>query len=386
MNIRIAIRFIRKNFIQSFTIFFAVLLGVAAMFFIFTIGDTLEEMIKDQSTMYLEHIISQYYKHEITPGNLDYSTLEEIKNNNEEITYISYRNTYDGKLSTKDGYITNFSLHLSHSNDNYLEAYGLSNEKHLVSGRVSDNTKFEIMLDDYFAKQAGISIGDTVTFTSTRYEHQLLVTGTYDLGLYRVSRSYAYSSYDIFPDDLKNSYSIIIQTNDPMNVKNTASKLDKYVGIHDSSRITTWNDLNPDAELLNLAQVAVILVIDIFILLAVFIVVLNMLNYSIKQKYKQLGILKAMGLKDNNISKIFTIQTLLLSIPGLIVGLITGTIIMIEYHNYMIYPDGTHRFNLIYNPYNYVLSVVTILITILLASLLTMRRLRKNTIIQMIKT
>lgn len=387
MNLKIALRFIRKNIIQSFIIFFAVALGVAAMFFIFSIGSTLEEMILEQTTAYQEHIIIQKAEKKVSQSSINHDIPKEILRNNSEVTNAFYRTSFSGNLTNDNSLYLNFELILSNSDTNYHESYGIGNIKYLKSGRISDPKKQEIMLNDYFAKQNGIKAGDQVTFNyKNEYHFVLDVTGTYDLGLFRVSNNYAYASLDLFETDTLNEYSIIVQVENPKLINKTKDKLTKYISEHKESRVDTWQDLNPDGNLLNLAQVAVILVIDIFILLAVFVVVVNMLNHSIKQKYMQLGILKAMGMQNGDINKVFTIQTLILSIPGLIIGLFSGSIIMNEYHNFMVYPDGTHRFNLLFLPKNYILSVMTIVLTILLANLLTIKRLKKSTIIEMIKT
>lgn len=387
MNTKIAFRFISHNIVQSLSIFFAVFIGVAAMFFIFTIGTTLEDMILEQSTAYQEHIIIDYTHPYNSILDVDFSRIDTLIKDNPEVTFASYRSSYYGLISNDNGLSTNFSIINSQSDTNYLEAYGLSDPKNLRSGSVSDPSKNEIMLDDFFARENNIKPGDMLTFTSNRNIYKFLVTGTFDLGVVILARNYAYGNFEMFNDfEFNHSFSIVIQVKDPMNIDLTASKLGDYVGDNEKSSVRTWQDINPDANLLNVAQVAVVLVIDIFILLAVFIVVISMLNFSIKQKYKQLGILKTMGLNNGNITKIFTIQTLLLSLPGLVLGLVAGTIMMIMYHNYMVYPNGTHRFSLRFLPINYLWSVITIIITILLATLISIKRLQRNTIIEMIKT
>lgn len=387
MNTKIAFRFISRNIIQSLSIFFAVFIGVAAMFFIFTIGTSLEDMILEQSTAYQAHVIVEYTHYKVLPSEVDHSRIEKLLNDNPEITFTTYRTSFYGSISNEKGLNTAFTVLASPKGTKYLDAYGVSDPKNLRTGRLSDPDKNEIMLEDYFAKENNIKAGDTVTFTANHISHELLVTGTFDLGLIRPTRNYAYLNLELFVENkVKRSFSLVIQVSDPMNPEITATKLNDYLGTSEYSEIITWKDLNPDANLLNVAQIAVVLVIDIFILLAVFIVVISMLNFSIKQKYKQLGILKTMGTTNSNITKIFTIQTLLLSIPGLVLGLLAGTVMMKMYHNYMVYPDGTHRFNLIFLPINYMWSIVTVILTILLATILSMRRLQKNTIIQMIKT
>lgn len=150
-------------------------------------------------------------------------------------------------------------------------------------------------------------------------------------------------------------------------------------------KIYSWKLVNPDAELLNLAQIAVVTTIEIFISIAIFVVVVSMLNYQIQQKYHQLGILKAIGVKDSKIYKIFIYQTFIISIPGIIIGLIGGTIVFTEYGKYMVYPDGSPRFNITFNIFDYFIASLIIIATVLLASVLTIRRLKKKTIIELIK-
>jgi lipoprotein-releasing system permease protein len=88
-----------------------------------------------------------------------------------------------------------------------------------------------------------------------------------------------------------------------------------------NSGITVDNWKNQNEQLLSGLQGQSIssLMIQIFIVVAVVIAIASILAITVFQKSRQLGILKAMGIKDRSASLIFIFE-------GLIIGLIGATI------------------------------------------------------------
>lgn len=387
---KIAFRFSKKSPIQSMIIFLTISVGVGVVFFILCLGTILKSMILDQSTSYQEHLIIQN-KRELNYSEITMDLINDLERDNSDIELSLYTSTINGMLVSENGHSGPFSMMLAKGKNpnDYIKYYGLDVSKHLVEGKVNNPLAYEIMLDDYYAKSSNINVGEYIYFTSAYGQNlKLLVTGTYDLGLFRLNRAKGYFDFDLFDNNQNKNYStsIVFQVKSPMEVEKTLDNIKKPVlDTLGDVKIYSWKLVNPDAELLNLAQIAVVTTIEIFISIAIFVVVVSMLNYQIQQKYHQLGILKAIGVKDSKIYKIFIYQTFIISIPGIIIGLIGGTIVFTEYGKYMVYPDGSPRFNITFNIFDYFIASLIIIATVLLASVLTIRRLKKKTIIELIK-
>lgn len=382
-----AIRFIKKSYFQSIIIVLTVIIGIGVQFFVLALGTILNNMILEQTTQYQDHIII-YNNEKNSQDDIDYEFRNKILEHNSNIKYALYKLQLLGKITTSNNVEIPFDIFVvdnEQKNDNYKNFYGIGLEKHLVRGRINDTNKNEIMLDDYFAHKNNLNIGDKIIFNHIfqNENYEFIIVGTYDLGRYIGSRNYTYLNIEHFNIKQKVSYNLYLQLNNPMKVKKVEKDLLSIVD--ERYKLANWRTLQPELEVLNLAQQTVIGVIEILISLAVFVVIVSVLSYSIKQKYKQIGILKAMGFNNSNVNKIFIYQTLFLAIIGSVIGLIAGTITMFLYSEYMKYPNGNHRFNYTIEFSNYIISFSLTIITVIIASYLSIKRTHKLSIIDLIK-
>ncbi len=92
--------------------------------------------------------------------------------------------------------------------------------------------------------------------------------------------------------------------------------------------VSNWKDNNED--LLNALQSQSLssYMIQAFVLISVVIAITSVLAITVLQKSKQIGILKAMGIKDSTASLIFLYQGLLLGIMGAIGGILVGLFLL----------------------------------------------------------
>jgi lipoprotein-releasing system permease protein len=92
----------------------------------------------------------------------------------------------------------------------------------------------------------------------------------------------------------------------------------------DGLDISNWKDENE--SLLNAIQSQAISssMIQVVIILSVAIAIASILSISVLQKRRQVGILKAMGIKDGAASQIFVYQGLLIGVIAGIVGIALG--------------------------------------------------------------
>jgi len=106
-------------------------------------------------------------------------------------------------------------------------------------------------------------------------------------------------------------------------------------------KVDNWKDQN--AQLLSglSGQSVSSLMIQVFVMISVLLGIASILAITVVQKSKQIGILKAMGIKDSTASLIFLFQGLLLGIGGAILGVILGLLLAFVFTKFALNPDGT---------------------------------------------
>ena len=88
--------------------------------------------------------------------------------------------------------------------------------------------------------------------------------------------------------------------------------------------ITNWKESNANLLSALSGQSSSSMTIQVFIIISVAMSIAGVLAVSVMQKSKQIGILKAMGIKNRSAASIFIYQGLILGVIGAVVGAILG--------------------------------------------------------------
>lgn len=395
LRLKNAFRFIIKKPFQSLVVLLAVFISVGVQFFILSLGSVLDKMLLDQTTSYQDHIIIE----NITPQNtfydeLDFSLKELLLNADSNIKHVNYFLPLNGNITMIDNNTLTTPIRLmlfgydnKDNSDNFLNYLGLDYEDHLLEGSTFiDTSKNEIMLDFNFANNNNIEIGQTLTYkmSNSNISYNFKVIGIYDLGVFRKNNNYTYIDLDKFEDLSNNNFSLNIQLHKTSLTNKSLNIIKETLG-NQGLTYKTWEDAIPEISVLNDAQKVVILMIEIFISFAFFLVILSVLNYSIKQKYHQFGILRALGQTTKDIRITLLHQILITSLTAITLGLAAGTYAITSYASYMVYPNGKPRFYVNLNVINYVLPLILTLGSAVVASMFAFMKIRKLTIIELIK-
>src|SRR5690554_3836539 len=356
LSLKIAFQFIRKSWIQSLVIVFTVLIGVGVQFFISSLSVILENLLLEQVTTYQEHIIVRINNSAVSYNELDFSVKNDLLNEFDEIKYAIHTSQTQGTIITKDDKSIVFTL--------FVSDY--------------DNNNF-----DYLAKHNNLKVGEKITYVSSTDNIEFEIVGTFDLGIFKSVRNFSYVSIYLLNHDLKSSYNLNIQINDETKVEEVADKIGNYLGPE--FKVTTWVERFPEINMLDLAQRAVVFVIQVLIAVAVFAIILSVLGFMIQQKNKQVGILKAIGIENYKVTRVFIIMTSILSVIGTIIGLIGGTITMHLYQAYMVYPDGSPRFNYEPRVINYIVSSMLVFIAVAIATYSAIRKVKRSKVVDLLK-
>ena len=114
--------------------------------------------------------------------------------------------------------------------------------------------------------------------------------------------------------------SMEISTSDPYNADVIASKIQKALADK-NLKIENWKDQNKLLVRAIVGEKLCSVVIQLSVMIAAILSIISIMGISVVQKFKRIGILKAMGIKDSSAACIFLIQAFILGIVGTSLGM-----------------------------------------------------------------
>lgn len=214
---------------------------------------------------------------------------------------------------------------------------GLDLQKKIIQGKVDANKKNSILIGKELSHQLGAEVGDTITLVSAEsQELPLKIGGIFESGYYEydvnmVLVPIATARYLMYLND-EDVTSLEITLDDPYKAPEISNFIMKKYGLF--SR--TWGEQNKNLlSALALEKTVMILVFSLIVVIAGFVVWVIM-NMLVREKIKDIGIMRAMGFPKNMIMKIFLIEGLTLGGIGIIIGTVLSVGILWYVKNYSI--------------------------------------------------
>jgi lipoprotein-releasing system permease protein len=171
---------------------------------------------------------------------------------------------------------------------------------------------------------SGMSVSASTGMPTPRYD-RLEVTGIFDSGLYEYDNAYVYLSLRIaqelagLGDDVTG---IEVKTRDRWEAAKVAGRLDETFAF--KYRSVDWQEQNSTLfQALKLEKLGMAVILLLIIVVAAFNIVSN-LTMLVADKTKEIGILKAMGMRARSIRQVFLTQGLVIGVVGTLAGLLLG--------------------------------------------------------------
>jgi lipoprotein-releasing system permease protein len=260
-------------------------------------------------------------------------------------------------------------------------------DEKLIEGNLPSSS-MEIILGKNLIEEMGVSIGENINMVTPEGNTvDLKLVGIYDFKVASLNKSWIITeittSEQVF-DKVNRVSSIETQIKDVFQADLIADEIS--LDIKDSDLgVTNWKAQNEELLSGLVGQSASSYMIQVFVLLAVLLGITSVLAISVVQKSKQLGILKAMGIKDKDASLIFLFQGLILGVIGSIIGTILGIGLTFVFSNFVKNPDGSPLIPF-YLDYAFVgISVIIAIISATLAAFVPARKSSKLNPIEVIK-
>lgn len=234
----------------------------------------------------------------------------------------------------------------------------------------------EVILGTNLAEEAGIAQYDTVTVATPRGStRDVSVSGIYDLKTAALNSRWVVADLklvqDIFSYGDKVS-SIEMQAADPFQADIVAGEIAQI--LPEDLKVENWKAQNEQLLSGLNGQSISSLMIQVFVLVSVVLAIASVLAITVMQKSRQLGILKAMGIKNKDASVIFLVEGFILGVAGAVLGVALGLGLAYAFTKFALNPDGTPVIALFIDPQFIALSAVIAVISATLASLIPARR------------
>ncbi len=215
----------------------------------------------------------------------------------------------------------------------------------LVVGRLPERDSQAVIGVD-LAKELGVQPGDLIEVTVLGgIKKSFTLVGVFDLEVQSVNKSWFLANLEAVQDlfatgDAVTAIEIQIGPDEVFEADLISEKLTPILNDPELE-LTNWKVQN--ASLLSglNGQSVSSYMIQFFVVVSVVLGIASVLAISVLQKSKQIGILKAMGIKTRQSSLIFLFQGLILGLIGGILGLIIGLGLSISFTIFAVRPDGS---------------------------------------------
>ena len=214
-------------------------------------------------------------------------------------------------------------------------------KKNIVEGKLFGNNINDIVIGYVLANKFGLSVGDEIKIAIPKTDNTifgniprfktLTVSGILNLGMYEYDSSFVFSNISIARKLLvledQNFNLIEIFTQSPNNIEIIQDKVNRRI-IANNFRLYTssWKENNSTLiNALNVEKNVMFLILTLIILVASMNIISGLIIF-VKEKNKDIGILKTIGLSNKSLIKIFLSIGLIIGLIGTIFGGLVGVI------------------------------------------------------------
>ena len=381
LALQIAWRFLTSAKGQTIMIVLGISIGVSVQVFIGSLIQGLQISLVDATIGNSSQVTITRANEENYIESYDELTSTYIMDD-EDIDIVSYAIDQPATLVDQDQ--TSPVLLRGFSLEGANDLYGF--DEKLIEGRMPE-AKDEVLVGDLLLEDMQLSIGDTYEINALNIgQIEVEIVGVYDFGVTAIDESWLVTNLVTVQGllDIGDAISSIeMQVKEPFDADIIMEDLQNDLG--QDYYVSNWKDQNADLlSGLNGQSVSSVM-IQVFVTLSVVLGIASVLAITVLQKSKQLGILKAMGIKDKEASLIFLSEGFILGIFGAIGGVSLGLGLSLAFTQFAVNPDGTPVVDLYIDPQFILLSAGIAILAASLASLIPARRSSKISVIEVIK-
>ena len=321
----------KEGFLKIISIFsfVGIMLGVATLIIVMSVMNGFRSELTDKILGFNSHITIQPYNSSIS--NKIYLDLKKKYSNSKIIKVYNGEAIIMMNNSAKGVLIRGIDPQ-SFNEINFFK-------KNIIDGNLDDFIDGTIIIGKYLAIELGLVVGDKINIMSSNAASTPIglipkqsiykIAAVFSSGLYEFDRNVTFfnlgDSLSFFEKDYSDiSLEIFLQN--PIE----ADKLKKDIQINNPTLyVNSWSDLNKSfLSALKVERNVMFLILTLIIIVAAFNIISG-LTILIKNKTKEIAILKSLGLSKNSIIKAFFLTGFLIGLFATVAGIVLGVIFSI---------------------------------------------------------
>lgn len=379
-SLKVALRFLKKSKGQTILIVLGIGIGISIQIFLGSLigglqADLVDSTIGNSSQITVKSSEEDGYIS-------DYEDILDDLEENEELKCVSTSIDASGTLidgeETEPIFLRGFDFTYAD------EIYDIQENK--IEGVIPSESN-QVMLGSDLFDSLGLQLNETFDISiPLKGTETFEVVGVYDFNVSSINNLWVLTKTSSVQDllDVGDVVSEVeIQVEEVFDAQTIAGQIDTQLG--EDYSVTNWMDENEDLLSALTAQSSSSLMIQVFVTISVVLGIASVLAISVIQKSKQIGILKAMGIKDRNASLIFLFEGLLLGVMGAICGVLLGLGLSASFSAFALTSTGEPVVNLIFDPALIAIAAVVGILASSLASLIPAWKSSKLSVIEVIK-
>ena len=323
LSARIALRFLKNNRSQTILIIIGLAIGIAVQIFV-------GALLQNLQAGFLNSIVNRSPHVSVIPEK-DILSISDWEIMVEEISALDSIETIgvtaDSPAQALKGNKSINVLVRGLSPEISKDIYQISSA--VYKGELPASNQ-DVIIGKEFSEEYKIGIGDQLTLAAVRGFQTTIqnftVSGLFDLenpglnNLWVIVTLEASQAFFGLGNDIT---AIEMQIEDVFAADEVSDEIAKLLA-NNNIIVENWKDKNPQFFSAVSAQSASSYMIQTFVLMSVIIGIASVLSITVIQKSRQIGILKAMGIKDRQAALIFMFQGLFIGLGGAIAGLALG--------------------------------------------------------------
>ena len=375
---KIAVRFLKSNIAQTSLIIVGIAVGVSVQIFIGSLIGGLQNGLIDKTIGNSSQITVKVDQGTFT----NYKEIvDKIKEENVKYVVPVFDNNAILQVGSKSSSLLIRGLSINEADKIY------DIKKSIKEGVVPTNDN-EIILGIDLKEEYKLELNDEIALVDKSKNTILYkVVGFFDLGVSSINKLWGIttlkSSQMIFGQNEISAVEIQVDNNKIFETDLISKDIKK--NLEENYVVSNWKEDN--ASLLSGLQGQSIssLMIQIFVMISVVLGISSVLAITVLQKSKQIGILKAMGLKNKMSLYIFIFEGLILGVFGATLGVLLGYLLSLSFTIFAVNADGTPVIDLFID-YNFIMiSYVIAILACLVSSIIPARKSSKLNPIDIIR-
>jgi lipoprotein-releasing system permease protein len=320
LSLGIAARFLRRSPVQSLLIAAGIAVGIGVQVFLGSLITSLQASLVDQTIGNSPQVIVEA----AGDGGVPFTPeLDRAMRADERVTTVvparSFSAIYRAGAESAPLQFTGGEL------AELDTIYDISGRLAAGEARLGEG---DVLVGEEFADAYALSPGDTAGFVLPDGEAaELTVAGVFDFGSAAANRATAFVgggfAAEVLGLEAGQFTAVDAQVADVFDSTEVAAALRDDPAL-EGLTVTEWQAANADLLSALRSQSSSSYMIQFFVLVAVALGIASTLAISAVQKTRQIGILKAMGMKDRQAGRIFLWQALILGAAGASAGVLAG--------------------------------------------------------------